>query len=123
MSAYPPGVTGMEPEIAGYPEGTMNVECSSTGATLMAYEVHAAVNDLSFRLEVAAKNAAAMQKPLPDVVLQIAQQLRDDLGGLEEAEESQDCDFEGEVDVVFTSRTTYEWECPRCGNEQEGELE
>lgn len=46
MSNYPPGVTGNEPQIAGYPERGENVECKNTGVVHFRHEMQETVGDV-----------------------------------------------------------------------------
>lgn len=99
---YPPGVTGMEPEIAGYPEGTMNVECQHTTDTLVRKAVLEAATD-------------AWERGLNiNDLIPILEEMQHDPDGV--------CMFDGEVEVQYVDRTTFVWECPMCGHEHEEEL-
>ena len=124
VSNYPPGVTGNEPEIAGYDEGVRHVECDEEATAVYAHEVKSLVSEAAFRLEIAARSASegVLAESLPVVVERIARQMRSDVLALAEAEETVECGFVGEVDVVYgADRTAFAWDCPRCGYEHEEE--
>ncbi len=103
MSNYPPGVTGREPEIAGYPERTEKVECRSTTTAFYRREV------LDVLAEVRRTCANTDQ-------IGVVAHFREKLEGLTETPEL-DCEWEGEVEG-WPNGDDFEWTCPRCGNEQ-----
>lgn len=85
---YPPGVTGREPEIAGYPERTEKVECRNVGTAHFRHELK----------EMAVTSTLG--------------QALDEVYSVEI-----DCEWEGEVEG-WPNGDDFEWTCPRCGNEQ-----
>lgn len=115
MSNYPPGVTGMEPEIAGYPEVDMEVECADTDAPLLgAFEVVRLIQD--------------------ELIVQMGREARGDTPNwsewvwkvLDEIEDlvemTGECGWNG-VTTTQIADGEAQWSCPRCGKVQSVELE
>lgn len=98
MSYYPPGVTGNEPEIAGYPEARLRLACDHDTVDMVpSHWVSEVIRDgVSGLLDL-----------------------------IEAEDESVDaeCGFEGEVDVVIVDGILAQWTCPRCGQDVESELD
>lgn len=105
-SNYPPGVTGNEPEIAGRPMRTMNVDCEQESLDMVpAHWAREVVKDL------------ASPHPTRRDWEELADLLADS-GWTVETE----CGFGGDVEVEVEGNTAY-WECPRCGQDNEYELD
>ena len=104
MSAYPPGVTGNEPEIAGYPTSECFRECQADVPTFTRYSVYEVVNsvDLSDPSRARDRLHAAIDA-LP-------------------TDEDGVCSFEGLVEVEHAGDVEF-WTCPNCGEEHESELD
>lgn len=116
MSAYPPGVTGNEPEIAGLHESVMEVSCRRDEAvTLYRYQVLDLVDSVLQRV----RGYRTVSANLGAVT--VVERLREDLLALDEA--SSPCDWEGAADVVWADRTTFTWTCPQCGSDWEDEVD
>ena len=103
-SHYPPGVTGREPQIAGYPETSMEVDCVRQEAVcLYKFEVLEEVALVIGRVSSGAD---------PDASLLDLQQLLQ-----EDAEETTaECDWSGEADG-YVEGDEFIWTCPRCGSD------
>jgi hypothetical protein len=99
MSNYPPGVTGNEPEIAGYVERTMTVRCEEDTMALVPLRMIGDKQEQTWWHQI-----IAIQRHIDDQGL------------------ARPCDFIGQVDVQH-DRFTYWWECPQCGFQHEGEVE
>lgn len=115
MSNYPPGVTGNEPEIAGYAEGTERVE--SCECMIDAERIHFAI-DWPTRRDllrvVPGRNAI-------DVVTQIDEGMHAlTVTGMDEIE----CPFRGgDVDGQYDDGgALFYWVCPLCGGENTNDL-
>lgn len=114
MSGYPPGVTGNEPAIAGYPEGTYSITCKG----YMPPTAKVAPRDI-FEQIVAIANLIG--SGAPERASYRLGQLHGELLQMPEAVDVA-CNFEGEVDAWFSGGKdsyTAHWECPRCGTEDE----
>lgn len=96
---YPPGVTGNEPEIAGYPETSEDVECAEDDVIfLTAHQVH----------EILAEQGEwAVAEAVGYPSIQVKQE---------------ECGYAGTVDGQVVDGV-FVWDCPRCGAEQEMELD
>lgn len=95
---YPPGVTGYEPEIAGYPEVEMEVECGEVDQFISLRQAQATSEKwVMERRSGLAKALAA----LPQL--------------------EADCDFTG-VETLQVSGDVGYWTCPWCGKDQEVDL-
>jgi hypothetical protein len=117
MSNYPPGVTGHEPAIAGYPERTETVECHrSDAAALYRHEV---IDLIDGHLQ---RGRERMARGRFEANIDHLQQLRDALDDLSDAEA--ECEWEGEVEG-WVDGYDFEWTCPQCGSEhtEEGRFE
>lgn len=137
MFNYPPGVTGREPEIAGYPEGNLFVTCDTE------VDLFVIPFDVMQDLQLAASTAEKLRddcnewkknneagKPQNRTKEQIYQGLMTNnwrVSNLmrnletyrpEERKVAATCPFEGEVEAVFT-RDAAIWTCPVCGTEKE----
>lgn len=114
---YPPGVTGNEWQIAGYPEGVWHGECQASEYNVAPlYLVETAIERI--RLGLTATSSRTYEERVYDVLVRVEQGLRvlwDDA-----RPDGSQCDWEGDVDAVFTLDTV-EWECPRCGTAHEDE--
>jgi|SRR5690606_11587004 len=95
---YPPGVTGYEPEIAGYPEAEIEVECDSTDQFVSLRQVKEMVTDYVLH------RRSGLTEALSDLPQQEA-----------------DCGFTGVESVQVSSGVGY-WTCPWCGQDQEVDL-
>jgi len=107
MSNYPPGVTGNEPQIAGYPEFDQNVDCQAEGVTVVtmspeAYKRAAALVDEVMR--------SARQGLL--VPSGTAFRLQNEIADGEEVD-LVSCPFEGDV-TSWVDQGIVFWECPLC---------
>lgn len=106
---YPPGVTGNEPQIAGYPEIEMEVECGESDTYFLGlYQVREMIMDLGF----AGQGTVEMCMTAKDVL--------DGIDGLDIAE--RDCSWQGTVAVEIEGDQAY-WNCPRCGSSQSEQIE
>lgn len=111
-SNYPPGVTGNEPEIAGRPVRTMNVDCEEDDVTFIsAQEVLEAL--MKARDEMTHRGAGLTPRSAVDFV----EELIDQIDVVE-----RECYWSGEVEVEVEGDTAY-WDCPRCGQSNEYELD
>lgn len=98
MSNYPDGVTGNEPQIAGYLEISEDVECEEEVLFLTPYQVG---EILSEHGEWAVAEA---------------------VGYLSEQVKQEECGYFGTVDGHVVNGL-FVWVCPRCGYEQQTELD
>jgi hypothetical protein len=113
---YPPGITGREPEIAGYQEGTENVSCDNDSA--LWYPAHVVNEMLADYMTFAAK---AIGNPLGIDVQ--GKHLKERWTALLDEHSGEfACDFEGEVDCAYTNEGLRLWTCPRCGVEHEDDM-
>lgn len=103
MTNYPPGVTGNEPEIAGYPERTEKVECRSTTTAYYRREVLDLIEDVR-------RTCATTDQ------IGVVAQMREGLDRLTDTDEI-DCDWSGEIEG-WVDGYDFVWDCPRCGDEQ-----
>lgn len=104
---YPDGVTGNEPEIAGYPEGSMAVTCASSADLVTLHAVKELVEDLTRRYHSNPTLALADIADGLDNLLVIAG----------------DCEWEGNVEGYYADGVVFIWTCPNCGAENELELD
>lgn len=102
-SNYPPGVTGNEPEIAGYPEREAERECGATAA-FVPREQLIALRSLDRTVSTA-----------------IRQQVRRVLAWADEYEQEHDCAYSGPVTLFDAGLGVATWTCPACGAEHEEE--
>src|SRR6059036_3894740 len=115
---YPDGVTGSEPAIAGYPEGTYSITCKG----YMPDTSKVAPRDI---LEQILTVANLIGSGAPDRASFRLGQLHAELLQMPNAVDVE-CNFEGKVDAWFSGgRDAYtaHWECPRCGTEGEEDRE
>lgn len=110
MSAYPPGVTGNEPEIAGNPEVTMVMDCDS----LTDLYAKQPLVDLQARAEEAL--AGRRSKDVEKVLREFVEAVRN---GDTQAD---CCAFSGEVEGALVDRDTFVWTCPWCGTDHESDI-
>lgn len=103
----PPGVSMGDPHIAGPDEGTMEVECGEEGVDVIFD------HPVSEAIELVQEDTRPADVRLAWFIDRLA----------EAASTTATCDFEGEVDVVWSDRTTYTWTCPYCGTDHEGEID
>lgn len=108
LSNYPPGVSGNEPEIAGFPEGSRFVECDNDEAVGLSREQ--------------VEDAVRAYSPAPDGGEPLSRVLRE----LPEAVVGE-CQFSGEADGAWThtrpsSIAIFSWTCPWCGLDQDTEV-
>lgn len=121
MSNYPPGVTGSEPAIAGYPEGTYTPGRPCTGympddcravPPNMIYEIFT----IQERIGKAGTLLEATQ------AMPLLERLRLAIIDLPKAVDVE-CLYEGEVDAQWSGNRKgdgeFFWTCPQCGSEQE----
>lgn len=116
MSNYPPGVTGNEPAIAGYPEGAYS---APTCEGYMPEGTKVAPTDIIERL-------MAIQTKLGEGDIPFASyrlgQLTGEIMQMPNAID-QECGYEGSVDAQWDGdrkgNGTFFWTCPRCGTENE----
>lgn len=119
MSNYPPGVSGMEPEIAGLPEFELARTCDNESALYVPAKT---VTDQIYWLsqEIAKLNRNDLVRPgMFDRVTSMLEELivattRD---GAEFA-----CEWDDKVDVEYSNGMVF-WVCPRCGMEHEDDYE
>lgn len=103
-SNYPPGVTGNEPEIAGYPTSASIRECQAEAATLTRYSVLDVVRSVDLSDPSRAR----------DLLKAAIDALPTDEDGV--------CMYEGPVEVEHVGDIDF-WECPNCGAEHEDEAD
>lgn len=113
MSNYPPGVTGNEPQIAGYPEGSRAVICAADDP----YVVH---------LERAGDDIYSLVKDVLSTDQGLtASDIRRKIDALAATWRREGavapCTWEGVVDGVY-SQGAFLWTCPNCGTEQEEDV-
>ncbi len=115
---YPPGVTGNEPEIAGYPEGTYSAPACK------GYLEDVRVQPLDLLDMLARVDTALGEGRLADARGLLAR-ITHDASEMPTTTDVE-CGWEGKVDAVFVGgRRTYtvHWTCPQCGSEQEEDRE
>lgn len=112
---YPPGVTGNEPEIAGYPEGSEMVYCQSS--YVPAIYLHG--------LEQATAEAQAQRQRgekwgiVEEQIAGLTKAVDVLIAAIRDGEQvTVECDFGGEVDGYYVD-DLFCWTCPTCGSEQE----
>lgn len=111
MTNYPPGVTGNEPQIAGYPDpGTDVRECQADAATMTRYSVLEAIRD-AWRVPKQGELTAA----------EALDRLQAAIDALDTDEDGV-CAFEGPVEITY-AHGVESWECPNCGHEHEDEAD
>jgi hypothetical protein len=113
VSNYPPGVTGNEPQIAGYPEGARVMTCSKYFDGAKIAPVHLGDELLAIQLLI--------QEGKTDAAVAAVTRLTRDALDMPEAEETE-CGFEGEADCMFGEGMIW-WTCPRCDQENETEMD
>lgn len=96
MSNYPPGVSGNEPEISGWPEAEMELSCTNGAARWLSRRLV---------IEMLEREPSRLADPVEDW----------------EALEAE-CDFEGPVDAQIVEGVAC-WDCPKCGSENETDLD
>lgn len=113
MTNYPPGVSGNEPQIAGYPEKQTIRTCGAVDV-----EVRIMPDDLDTWIN-------AMSKMLEHTVTEAS--IRSYATGIVSVYKSleyktfiTECLFKGDVDVQMHPYAEY-WQCPLCGTEHETE--
>ena len=107
VTNYPPGVSGNEPEIAGYPTSERSRECQADAPTLTRYSVLEVVHNVDL------------------VDLSDPSRARDRLQAAIDAlptDEDGVCAFEGLVEVEHDGNVEF-WTCPNCGEGHESELD
>lgn len=105
MSAYPPGVSGREPQIAGpLREFEVEVECAASVEAVLAPLV--LLRSLLGETEVVVRGA-----------------LEELIASAEQSSEVGECGWSGRADAAQWDRYSYTWTCPRCGADHEGELD
>lgn len=123
MSNLPPGVTGREPAIAGYPEGNYKVsECKG----YMPDDARTVPLPLIEEILACQEELGAAGTLLDASRVQVKlERLRKEMLEMPVAFDVP-CNFEGDVDAQFDGGRTYYtafWTCPRCGSEQEEDRE
>lgn len=124
MSNYPPGVSGFEPEIAGYDEVSLSVECRAS-ATLRIYG-----EDARARMREAVRTAETVQRLLESGADtdRVARQVEVLLGTLKRVPvdtvdyDPDECPFEGDVEGFVVGDRT-QWTCPFCEALHEDEID
>lgn len=125
MSNYPPGVSGNEFQIAGYPERTTKKVCGAEGvplniadpwvsarATELLNEIDFdAVKGRDYSTKVILSNHRA--RNIYHLLLAAADQTFYAEG---------DCPFEGDIDTQYDYNYEW-WSCPICGTEHEDSTE
>lgn len=128
MSNYPPGVTGFEPQIAGYPEGEYLVTTPCTG---YIDEARIQPDWLPDQLQhiVGILDGTVLVRPSDSPTARARVRLLDLISELQKMPVGHDieCGFEGKVDAQFEhfgrSATRVYWTCPICGKECEEDRE
>lgn len=122
MSNYPPGVSGLEPQIAGYPERTIVKSCGAEGVDLRVIDpwLIERSKELIEKVDFSAVQGRNYSSDLNlsnywgrgvyHVLLYLSQQ---DL-----KIEDTICPFDGEVDTQYDRECEW-WICPLCGTEHE----
>jgi hypothetical protein len=114
VSNYPPGVTGNEPQIAGYPEQDMEVECgNSLGRFLGVHQVRTLLVEMQDQFRsMGVSNAGSPVAAMHEV-----------LDALDDQEETvAACQWSGTVTAQIADGEAW-WDCPMCGAEQSEEIE
>jgi len=111
---YPDGVTGNEPQIAGYPEGEFYVECYADDP----YVVHTErAGDDIFDL---AKDLLNRENAVT------TRDIWEAIGALKARWDREgyvaECQWEGRAEGSMFG-TVFAWECPNCGTEHETEMD
>lgn len=119
MSNYPPGVTGNEPAIAGYPEGNYSAPtCNGYLPDDTRAVTLGLISDLADVQHMIGRGDPNAQVKLERIRLEML-----DMPKAVDVE----CGFEGDVDASWDGdrrgNGTYFWTCPRCGSEQTDERE
>ena len=107
MSNYPPGVTGNEPEIAGYPSMTLDKQCEEDVPYIATWVVTEHLDGI-----------AAVIARSDDTIPAIIEQLGHLWEHLNKDAVDVTCGFDGDVDAEMAYGVAY-WTCPRCGTEHE----
>lgn len=124
-SSYPPGVSGNEFQIAGYPERTVKKICGAEcgdlhvvdpwivqrAAELLNEIDFDAVKGRDYSTEVTLSNYRA--RNIYHLLLDAARQT---------FTAESDCPFEGDVDTQYDYNAEW-WECPICGTEHEDSID
>lgn len=125
MSNYPPGVTGHEPQIAGYNSHDVSVECLSEDVSgVPTALVMSLLADIAQALT--APGGLYLDRPdhlVRDDVARARQRIENARDALKAADgEHVECGFEGDVEAVIEYGTLY-WTCPWCGTAHEDNIE
>lgn len=127
---YPPGVSGNEPQIAGYDEAVMTMTCSEVGLCLYPKTlVDDLLDEVSQVFTVPRTVRSEGQRgwrPENDAERLVRAQnrllkVREELDTAVRYDEDAMCGFSGQVDVQI-NRTVVTWTCPWCGAEHEDDL-
>lgn len=115
MSSYPPGVTGNEPQIAGYPSTMVARTCRDARGEATRTEwlpvarIREEIDHIATSLHAALTNPDAAQGHVLQAGWPLAalrQATFDDAAEFE-------CDFDGDVEVELHGSTEV-WRCPTC---------
>lgn len=138
-SNYPPGVTGFEPQIAGYPERVRHVTCDRQDAEWMsAAAVHRLVasvrrrsNDTDARVselldaarDTRDRGEAESYRRVDSLRAAERHFVRSAVALIDGVEVvDRPCTFDGRVDgYVDPVGRSFSWTCPECGTEHEDE--
>lgn len=107
MSNYPPGVTGMEPQIRGCDEAEAEVECDSYGKVWVVNktDIEFWVAEAFRRIRDGKSVAGCLSNIQADIEMGFEVEV--------------DCEFKGKVDAQFMGVRL--WTCPLCNTEHEDE--
>lgn len=124
MSNYPSGVSGLEPQIAGYPERTVEKICGAEMVALniadpfLAKRASQLLDEIDFEVVKGRDYSSSMTlsnhraRNIYHILLRAASQTFTAEG---------DCPFVGEVDTQYGYDSEW-WECPLCGTEHEDSI-